>query len=303
MEDGDEKKKDSVSLDSDLVEKLFEKLSGKSEKAGGDVKTALIAAIAAVIGGVITLYGNFLIEQNKEKGEQTIERQKFDAELIKLALQPATTDDRLNFLDFMVRTHLILDAEVRVGVQDYVRIEETKKKGQVPRYIGVLSAVNQPEDAKTLLDQYQTIRATEPSGDKRTFEMTVIMNKLIALMNDVKEFPVEMAFDSKDEREHLSGVAYLYANPDTGKLDALIHAMINEEQPFIQFWGIQAIGNIVKAAGNKVTNETNRLLKELLQKVDVHGDTSRHSELNRIIKRIPLGNSLPDRTASGELER
>ena len=74
-------------------------------------------------------------------------------------------------------------------------------KGQVPRYFGVLSAVNQPEDVKTLLDQYQRIRATEPSGGERTFEMTVVMNKLITLMNDVKEFPVEMAFKSTDERD------------------------------------------------------------------------------------------------------
>ena len=142
---------DKNTLESDTVEKLIEKLSEQTEKSGGGLKTAIITGVASIIGGLIVGGSNLVIEHFKEKGEQTIERQKFDAELIKLALQPATSDDRLTFLDFMVQTHLILDPDVRKGVGDYVGATKTDK-GQVPRYFGVLSAVNQPEDVKTLLD-------------------------------------------------------------------------------------------------------------------------------------------------------
>jgi hypothetical protein len=193
----------------------------------------------------------------------------------------------------MVKTNLIADPKVKQGVGEYV--EKTKtNKGEVPRYIGALSSVNQPEDVKTLLDQYQTIRATEPSGGERTFEMTVIMNKLIALMNDVKELPVEMLFKSTDERDHLGVVAYLYGKPDAGKLDALIDATLKEDQPFIQYWGIQTIGKMVRAKLNGdhppgVSAATQKSLDELLKKVEPSGDPSRVDELKRIISSIPKG--------------
>ena len=118
------------------------------------------------------------------------------------------------------------------------------------------------------------------------------MNKLIALMNDVKQFPVEMAFKSTDESEHLGVVAYLYAKPDTGKLDALIEAMIKEDQAFVQYWGIQAIGKMIQAKLNggaslAVSAEIQKSLEELLRKVEPSGDSSRIDELKRIISGIP----------------
>jgi hypothetical protein len=117
------------------------------------------------------------------------------------------------------------------------------------------------------------------------------MNKLIALMNDVKEFPVEMAFKSTDEREHLAAVAYLYAKPDTSKLDALIDAMLKEDQPFVQYWGIQAIGELLGGKLNGdlpgVSAQTLKSLEDLLKKIEASGDSSRIDELKRIISSIP----------------
>jgi hypothetical protein len=49
---------------------------------------------------------------------------------------------------------------------------------------------------------------------------------------------------------------------------------------------LQAIGNTVKTAGNKVTDETNDFLQNLLQKVNVSWDSSRYSELSRIVSSI-----------------
>jgi hypothetical protein len=59
---------DKTTLDSDVVEKLIEKLSEKTEKSGGGLKTAIITCVASIVGGLIVGGSNLLIERFKEKG-------------------------------------------------------------------------------------------------------------------------------------------------------------------------------------------------------------------------------------------
>jgi hypothetical protein len=58
--------------------------------------------------------------------------------------------------------------------------------------------------------------------------------------------------------------------------------MQTEKQPFIQYWGIQAIGKILATPNTTVSDPTNKALQQLLSSVDDPNDRSRYNELKRI---------------------
>ena len=89
-----------------------------------------MGAIIGVVGKGV--FENSL-ERQKEAGEQLLERQKFDADLVKLAISSPRPGERLDFLDFMVETHLIQDKDVREGVSKFVS-NPRNTKGTVPQY-------------------------------------------------------------------------------------------------------------------------------------------------------------------------
>jgi hypothetical protein len=113
-----------------------EEADGEQDKAGG-IKGILIKAGFTVLGALFGVIGtgafNYWVEGEKETGQEHIERQRFDADLVKLAIQAQKSDDRLDFLMFMVKTHLIQDKDIRDGVSVYVQ-EVQKTKRNVPQY-------------------------------------------------------------------------------------------------------------------------------------------------------------------------
>src|SRR5258708_13272618 len=79
------------------------------------------------------------IEEQKASAEQQLERQRFDAELVKTALASPDQEKRLEFLEFMVETHLILDKDIRDGVESYVKRVKQNPSINVPQFLGTIS--------------------------------------------------------------------------------------------------------------------------------------------------------------------
>jgi hypothetical protein len=279
-----------------------------------------VGAIIGVVGKGV--FENSL-ERQKEAGEQLLERQKFDADLVKLAISSPRPGERLDFLDFMVETHLIQDKDIREGVSKFVS-NTRNTKGTVPYYqppgtanveslkdkvsqiddvannavakaafgtsVATTLIPSSPEDLNRkilgLQNQYKSILAKEQPGWPRTINMTGIVGQLVPLVSQLPRYDASAALSSPDEGDHLSAVAYLYARPNPAYLDLLIHAMQNEKQPFIQYWGIQAIGKILAIPNTRVSESTNKSLLQLLSSVDDTNDRSRYNELKRIVQGV-----------------
>ncbi len=75
------------------------------------------------------------LEEQKASAEQQLERQRFDAELVKTALASADQEKRIQFLEFMVQTHLILEKDIRDGVEGYVnRAKQNPTIVKIPQF-------------------------------------------------------------------------------------------------------------------------------------------------------------------------
>jgi hypothetical protein len=296
-------------------------------KSGGGIRGLLISAAFTLLGAIIGVVGKGVfensLERQKEAGEQLLERQKFDADLVKLAISSPKPGERLDFLDFMVETHLIQDKDIREGVSKFVNDTRNTKK-TVPRYQppekadveSLKNKVSEIDDvannavakaafgtnvATTLIPanaadlnrkilelqhQYKSIQDKEQPGWPRTINMTGIVGQLVPLVSQLPRYDISAALSSPDEGDHLSAVAYLYARPNPAYLDLLIRAMQTEKQPFIQYWGIQAIGKILAIPNTRVSEATNQALQQLFSSVDDQNDRSRYNELKRIVQGI-----------------
>ena len=302
-----------------------EKPGGESKKSGSGIKGILVSAAFTLLGAIIGVVGKGVfensLERQKEVGEQLLERQKFDADLVKLAISSPRPGERLDFLDFMVETHLIQDKDIREGVSKFVSDTRNTKK-TVPQYQppekadveSLKNKVSEIDDvannavakaafgtnvATTLIPtnaedlnrkilelqrQYKRIQDKEQPGWPRTINMTGVVGQLVPLVSQLPRYDVSAALSSPDEGDHLSAVAYLYARPNPAYLDLLIRAMQTEKQPFIQYWGIQAIGKILAAPNTRVSEATNKSLQQLFSLVDDPNDRSRYNELKRIVQ-------------------
>jgi hypothetical protein len=304
-----------------------EKPAGESEKSGSGIKGILVSAAFTLLGAIIGVVGKGVfensLERQKEAGEQLLERQKFDADLVKLAISSPKPGERLDFLDFMVQTHLIQDKDIREGVSKFVSDTRNTKKTvpqyQPPEKADVESLKNKvseiddvannavaraafgtnvattwiPANAEDLnrkilelQHQYKSVQDKEQPGWPRTINMTGIVGQLVPLFSQLPRYDISAALSSRDEGDHLSAVAYLYARPNRAYLDLLIRAMQTEKRPFIQYWGIQAIGKILAIPNTRVSEATNQALQQLLSSVDDQNDRSRYNELKRIVQGI-----------------
>ena len=303
------------------------KPTGEPEKFGSGIRGLLISAAFTLLGAIIGVVGKGIfensLERQKEVGEQLLERQRFDADLVKLAISSPKPVERLDFLDFMVQTRLIQDKDIREGVSKFVSDTRNTKK-TVPQYQppekadveSLKNKVSEIDDvannavakaafgtnvATTLIPanaedlnrkilelqhQYKSIQDKEQPGWPRTINMTGVVGQLVPLVSRLPRYDVSAALSSPDEGDHLSAVAYLYARPSPAYLDLLIHAMQNEKQPFIQYWGIQAIGKILAAPNTRVSEATTQALQQLLSSVDDQNDRNRYKELKRIVQGI-----------------
>jgi hypothetical protein len=110
---------------------------GGTEKSGG-IRGILITSgftlLGAILGVLGTGYFNLQAEKTKSNAEIQLEHQKFDSELVKIAIAAPAEKDRVDFLRFMVIIHLISDPQIREGVLSYLPPATKEEPKIVPRY-------------------------------------------------------------------------------------------------------------------------------------------------------------------------
>jgi len=91
------------------------------------LKGIIISAGFTFLGVVIGVLGkggfDVVLEEKRFLADQQLERQKLDADLVKLAIQ-ASGKNGAETLGFMVDTNLIMDPEIRKGVKAYLESQK-----------------------------------------------------------------------------------------------------------------------------------------------------------------------------------
>jgi hypothetical protein len=138
------------SKDADAELNLDAKTTTPSGERSGGIKAVLITAGFTFLGTLVGIVGKGFFDQRLEHeksvqeiqlenqralAQQQLERQRFDSELVKTAISANDPDTRLHFLEFMVKTHLILDADIRNGVEGYIQEVQGDPKKSVPQYV------------------------------------------------------------------------------------------------------------------------------------------------------------------------
>lgn len=99
---------------------------------------------------------------------------------------------------------------------------------------------------KLLINDYNETRTKMPFSDIRTRRMTSIINNMIKLMNDIKNFDWAGNLHTNDHGKRLAAIAYLFAKADLQGLKPLIDAITTEETAFGQYWAIQALARLAE---------------------------------------------------------
>lgn len=144
------------------------------------------------------------------------------------------------------------------------------------------SASSPEQRIADLVAQYKNIR-NKPGGASRTAEMNNVVSQMIPIISKLRDFKPSVALASKDEGDHLRAVVYMYAMPSFEDLSVLVKNVTAEEDPFIQYWGIQAIGSILASSSQLPSETQKRELRQLLAAVDNTNDQSRYNALKRFI--------------------
>jgi hypothetical protein len=148
-----------------------------------------------------------------------------------------------------------------------------------------------------LAEEYNNIRETQPSGPYRTSAMIGIVSRMIAAANRLQNFDVEKWLKDNDRGKRLSAYAYLYTRPDYSQLGTLIDSVSRiEDKPFGQYWGIQAIEQVLGHRENrKISQNVLRKLEELFEQLPT--DSDRYYEMTRLLYALnkeDVGESIAD---------
>lgn len=206
------------------------KPSGSEKPSGklGDLKALIIGSIFTLLGGLIGVLGkgcydlkiedkkvnsDLQLELEKSEGERKLERQKLDADLVKLALQ-GTEDTRRDTLGFMVETNLIADPDIQKGVKSY--LASNKPLPQFPpSFVGDRYSIESENRAKKL----------KASANVSERQLSVLDQKTDSvLFTDLLPIRVKFLFFSPDGSKLMAADQneILIWNTEVGKLTSSI---------------------------------------------------------------------------------
>jgi TIR domain/Caspase domain/SIR2-like domain len=140
-----------------------------------------------------------------------------------------------------------------------------------------------------LADEYNHIRATQPSGSDRTTVMTAVVSRIRHVGSQMGEERVRQLLSSSDPGLRLGAYASLYENPSAALFSAVVQAVTRtENQPFCQYWGLQAVRNVAKMfAPDELPIDLRVELEHFME--SLKPGTDRYSVLSSILSEWPSG--------------
>lgn len=144
------------------------------------------------------------------------------------------------------------------------------------------------DDLASLAEEYRRLRA-QPSGPKRTADMTRVVGRMIGVAEATPDLDVRGALLGPDEGMRLAGYAHLHANPDPALLEPLVRAVtVLDDTPFGQYWGLRALGTILSSSERTLPPELRAQL-ERYRRASLRPGTDRDYELGKLLSSFGRG--------------
>ncbi|MEU0840051.1 hypothetical protein ABZ370_11325 [Streptomyces sp. NPDC005962] len=105
------------------------------------------------------------------------------------------------------------------------------------------------DEVRRLAAEYLSVRESMRAGSARTQRMNGILARLVRTTQRLADPPLADWLASPDGGLRLAAYARLYAVPDAAALRALADAVVDEPQPFGQYWGLRALDKAVDLVG------------------------------------------------------
>ncbi|TIY08214.1 MAG: hypothetical protein E5V18_06875 [Mesorhizobium sp.] len=146
-------------------------------------------------------------------------------------------------------------SEIALRSQDIVLLSGAEATEDASKQTG------SPELLVELAKEYVSIRGSMPSGSLRTSAMDELFGRMLKQASKLGSNWREhiQLLQSGDSGQQLSGIAYAYAFPAATEISALIGAVEDAKQPFVQYWGLRAIQRALEADGPFSVKDVERL--------------------------------------------
>lgn len=122
-----------------------------------------------------------------------------------------------------------------------------------------------------LVNEYNTLRWTMPSGHDRTKKMTDMVAQLQAALCDTANFDVTAHLAHTDRGVRLAAFAYLQTHPSTDLTSTIVDMAATEDKPFGQCSALRAALHQV-AVGGRLTEHDRGTLHELRDRIGHRND-------------------------------
>lgn len=149
------------------------------------------------------------------------------------------------------------------------------------------------EEVRMLAEEYNAVRQSTRAGPERTAKMTEIVYQMIALLSFVgaRRFHTSDYLSVDNRGLRLAGYAFLYANPDPRRTQEIAAAVLEEDKPFGQYWGLRTLRRQVQIDPMSLDlNTRRRLMVELAPQFGPK--TDRSYELQELLRETDPAKSL-----------
>ncbi len=142
------------------------------------------------------------------------------------------------------------------------------------------------QELNELVDQYNKIRSSQPSGYPRTTILTQIVGRMVRLSRGLPSYDWANALRSDNQGRRMAGYAWLYAKPDPEAANLLVQTLTKSENSnFGQYWAIQALQKCLPMTDIRTEATLIPELRMFLSRLPPGSD--RHYELSRLLSPAP----------------
>lgn len=131
-----------------------------------------------------------------------------------------------------------------------------------------------------LVEKYNHIRRTMPSGTERTLAMESVTQQMASTLADSTDFDVGAFLASPDRGERLAAYTYLLGHPTKELAPRLVERALQEDKPFGEFRGELALERLFNTYPDAFTPEYAETVRQRL------GQLSPNSDRGRALRRI-----------------